>query len=228
LTEPLGLRGRKKQQTRALIAATAWRLFEAHGFEAVTVGAIAREANVAEKTVFNYFPTKEDLFYSSLESFEQDLLMALRERPAGETVLRAFRTFLLDGSRAGLLAVRGTAAAEARRRLRHRNRMIAESPALQARERQIMSQTTRALADLIAAETRAPAGDISAMVVATALVGVHAALIEFVRRRTLAEQDEFRLARDLRAQARRAFDLLESGLRHYAAAGSRSRPKSRR
>lgn len=223
------MRGRKKQQTRALIAETAWRLFEAHGFEAVTVGAIAREADVAEKTVFNYFPTKEDLFYSPFESFEQDLLGALRQRPAGESVLQAFRTFLLDASRAGLLAVRGTAVDEARRRLRHRSRMIAESPALQARERQIMSQTTRALADLIAAETRAPAGDISAMVVATALVGVHAAMIEFVRRRTLAEQDEFRrLARDLGVQARRAFDLLESGLQHYAAAGSRSRPRSRR
>ena len=47
---------------------------------------IAREADVAEKTVFNYFPTKEDLFYSRLEAFEEELLAAIRERAPGESV----------------------------------------------------------------------------------------------------------------------------------------------
>ena len=54
----LGLRERKKQQARELIAETARRLFVERGFEGVTVAEIAREADVAEKTVFNYFPTK--------------------------------------------------------------------------------------------------------------------------------------------------------------------------
>src|SRR5262245_27740873 len=97
-----GLRERKKQQTRRLIADTARRLFGERGFEAVTVAEVAREADVSEATVFNYFPTKEDLFYSGLEAFEEELLSAIRDRDAGESVIAAFRRFVLKPR--GLLA----------------------------------------------------------------------------------------------------------------------------
>src|SRR4051795_2047322 len=98
-----GLRERKKQRTRELIADTARRLFAERGFEAVTVAEVAREAEVAEKTVFNYFPTKEDLFYSRLEAFEDELLTAIRDRAPGESVLAAFGAFLLG--RSGVLSL---------------------------------------------------------------------------------------------------------------------------
>src|SRR6266508_6452898 len=97
-----GLRERKKQRTRERIAETAQRLFRERGFDAVSVAEIARAADVAEKTVFNYFPTKEDLFYSRLESFEEELLAAIRAREPGESVLAAFGRFVLKPS--GLLA----------------------------------------------------------------------------------------------------------------------------
>ena len=74
-----GLRERKKERTRQLIADTAKRLFAERGFEAVTVGEIARAAEVAEATVYNYFPTKEDLVYWRFESFEERLLEAIRD-----------------------------------------------------------------------------------------------------------------------------------------------------
>ena len=90
----MGLRESKKLQTRQAIAATGMRLFVTRGFDHVTVGEIAREAGVSEKTVFNYFPTKEDLFYSRLEAFEEGLLGAVRRREPGESVLAAFRGFL--------------------------------------------------------------------------------------------------------------------------------------
>jgi hypothetical protein len=59
VTTQLGLRERKKQQTRDLIAKTAARLFAERGFDAVTVAEVARDANVSEVTVFNYFPAEE-------------------------------------------------------------------------------------------------------------------------------------------------------------------------
>src|SRR3978361_4336 len=86
----LGLRERKKEQTRQLIAETARRLFSERGFERVTVAEIARTAEVSEQTVFNYFPTKEDLVYWRLQSFEDELLRTIREREPGEPALAAF------------------------------------------------------------------------------------------------------------------------------------------
>src|SRR3954467_13110985 len=100
MPEP-GLRERKKQETRRRIAETARALFSDHGFEAVTVVDVAHAAQVAPQTVFNYFPRKEDLFFWQLESFEDELLTAVRGRAPGESVLDAFGRFLL--TRRGLL-----------------------------------------------------------------------------------------------------------------------------
>lgn len=57
---------------------------------------IARAAEVSEATVFNYFQTKEDLVYSGLEVFEEELLVAIRDRAPGESVVDAFGTFVLE------------------------------------------------------------------------------------------------------------------------------------
>ena len=228
MTEPLGLRGRKKRQTREAIAEAAWRLFMAEGFEAVTVAQVASEAGVSEKTVFNYFATKEDLFYHRLESFEDWLLTAVRNRPKGETVAGAVRRFLLQPM--GLLAPK--AAREARqfqRRLRLFHRAIAASPALQAREQQIHRHTAHALAELVAAELGARKDDVLPLAVAGALIGVHAAILEYVRRRTIAEDDDPRqLARAVRAQLAKAFQALESGLSRYESAARPVRPVRRK
>ena len=89
-----GLRERKKQETRLQIADAARRLFLERGFEAATMTDIAEAAGVSPATVFNYFPTKEDLFYSRLESFEEELLDAITGREPGEPILAAFARFV--------------------------------------------------------------------------------------------------------------------------------------
>jgi AcrR family transcriptional regulator len=211
MSQRLGLRERKKQQTRERIADTAGRLFAERGFEPVTVAEIAREADVSEQTVFNYFPTKEDLFYSRLETFEEGMLQAIRERDRGETVLAAFRRFVARPR--GLLAEQEPSEARAAaERLRTISRIIVNSPALLAREQQIFERYTRSLADLIADETKTATGDIGPWVMANALVGVHRALIDQVRRRTLAGAHGEALAREIRRQAERGFAVLERGL----------------
>jgi AcrR family transcriptional regulator len=207
---PQGLRARKKEQTRQLIAETARRLFTERGFERVTVAEVARAADVAEQTVFNYFPSKEDLVYWRLEPFEQELLQTIRDRERGESVLAAFKRFLL--ARRGLL---GKADPEARERLAALTRMIAESSALLAREQQILAGYTEALAALIVEDTGARAGAVQPFVAANAMVGVHRFLIDYTRRRIVAGAMGPRLARDVRAQAEQAFALLEEGLGDY-------------
>jgi AcrR family transcriptional regulator len=211
----MGLRERKKARTRQLIADTAWRLFADRGFERVTVAEVAREAQVAVATVFNYFPTKEDLFFFRLEAFGADLVGAVAGRPAGESAVAAFRRQLLGAG--GLLAQVEAGDDQALERLRTVNRVIAASPALQARERQAFAATADALADRLAADTGAAPGDLDAQVVANALVGVQRALVAYTRRRILADERPVRLAADVRRLAERAFALLEGGLGDYAA-----------
>jgi AcrR family transcriptional regulator len=205
------LRERKKQRTRQLIADTARRQFAERGFEAVTVAEIAREAEVAQKTVFNYFPTKEDLFYSRLEAFEEELLAAIRDRPAGTTMIAAFGDFLLQPR--GVFALEDTDAAT--EQLRTITRVITESPALLARERQVFARYTESLAGLIAEETGAGPDDVEPRAAAGALLAVHRALIDYVRRRTIAGASAHAIARGLRPEAMRAFARLEHGFGDY-------------
>jgi AcrR family transcriptional regulator len=202
-----GLRERKKQRTRQLIAETARRLFAERGFEQVTVAEIARAADVAPATVFNYFPTKEDLFYSRLEAFEDELLHAIRARPRGQSVLAAFGAFLLD--QRGVLAMGDDATAQ----IRTVTRVITESPALLARERQVFDHYATTLARLIAEDTKAD--DVTARVVANTLLGLHRALIDRVRERALAGAPASEIRADVRAHAQQAIALLERGLAEF-------------
>jgi AcrR family transcriptional regulator len=212
MTADLGLRERKKLRTRQLLSETARRLFSERGFEQVSIAEIAREAELSEQTVFNYFPRKEDLVYSGLEAFEDRLLTAIRERPPDQTVIAAFGDFILEAR--GFLATDDEAAA---RELMAVTRMIAASPALLAREQQIFARYTNTLAQLIAAETGARAGDQRPLVVANALIGVHRALIAYVRERLdSGATDRRRLARDVRQRGENALSLLSHGLGDYA------------
>jgi AcrR family transcriptional regulator len=210
----MGLRELKKEQTRQLIVDTAWRLFADRGFDDVTVTEIAREAQVAKATVFNYFPTKEDLFFPRLEDFGARMVEAVATRDPGETAPAAFRRHLLGTG--GLLDRVEAGDAEALHRLRTVNRVIATSPALRAREREATAACADALAALLASETGAPAGDIEAQVAANALMGVHRALVDYVRARVLADDRLTRLAADVREQTGRAFALLEHGFGDHA------------
>jgi AcrR family transcriptional regulator len=90
-----GLRASKKAETRARIAETAAMLFAARGYDDVTVIDVARAAEVAEKTVYNYFPTKESLALDRDEEEITRLIGLVRHRPPGVTPARAIRADVL-------------------------------------------------------------------------------------------------------------------------------------
>lgn len=209
MTEP-GLRERKKQRTRGLIADTAAALFAERGFDEVTVAEIARAAEVSEATVFNYFHTKEGLVLSGMEDFEAALLQAIRDRPQGVSVLAAFGEFAAQPR--GLLVDKHPAAIE---RLAAAARMTAGSATLRARERQLFDDCTERLAALLADESGGRDGDIEPWVVANALMGVHRMLKEYVHHEVLAGRRGPSLARDVLTKGKRAFALLEQGLAGY-------------
>lgn len=95
MPEP-GLRELKRARTRRLIADTAARLFAERGYEQVTVSEIARAAEVAEQTLYNYFPTKEQLILDREQEIEQRLTDLIRSRPAGVSPAAAIRDYVLQ------------------------------------------------------------------------------------------------------------------------------------
>ena len=209
-----GLRERKKQKTRKLIAETARRLFAERSFEAVSVSEIARAAEVSEATVFNYFAKKDDLVFEGMALFEGEMLKAVRERPSGESVVRAFGRFAIQTRGALASNDPGTAAS-----LTEVSRLIAASPTLRAREREILAGFAHSLAELIGEEIGAREGDLRPVVVAHALIGLHSALISFVRQRVLDEgssADLRKIGREVQSRGKKALEPLEAGLHDFA------------
>ncbi|MFE0375893.1 TetR/AcrR family transcriptional regulator [Streptomyces inhibens] len=122
-----GLRERKKRQTRQYISDMATGLFLERGFDAVTIAEIAEAANVSVNTVYNYFPSKEDLFLDRSKGLVDRLSRFVRARAAGESaavaVLRELReevesvspkVGLIEGFDRFMKVVHGSAALQAR------------------------------------------------------------------------------------------------------------------
>ncbi len=224
-----GLRERKKQRTRQAIAAAALRLFIERGFEQVTVAEVAAAAEVAEKTVFNYFPTKEDLFFADAAAMDSGVIIdAIRQRPAGESPLDAFRRLLAD--KPAFEAEAGQAGPFTPAQLDiHQQAMwvLQRSPALRTHLREQFARLEASIADLLAEETGAGANDVEPKVAAAALVGVIRAVTDRFLAQAAANQDDqdrHGLMAALAEDTTRALDLLERGLSGYAAAAPRPQP----
>ncbi|MFI5528180.1 TetR/AcrR family transcriptional regulator [Kitasatospora sp. NPDC051853] len=142
MTTETGLRESKKRETRQLISDCATRLFIEQGFERTTIAEIAAAARVAKKTVTNYFARKEDLALDRYEEFTQGLARAVAGRGPAEVPLdavsRAFRAALMAHDPA--VGFTGPAFA----------RMIADSPTLTARIRELHDLREEALAGALA------------------------------------------------------------------------------
>jgi len=205
--ETPGLRERKKAKTRLAISDVATRMFIERGFDAVTVAEVAAAADVSVATIFNYFETKEDLFFDREGELIAELCRSVRERPAGETITTALhRTFLgaLDAMLPRLAA--GGAAFL---------RTVEASPALRARARFALDKAEAALAETFAEETAAAPGDASPRAVAAMVAGICRMLLEDLTAAVLRGDPVTVAKRRLRKTCDRAFELLESGVRGY-------------
>ena len=205
-----GLREIKKRETRQLISDRATRLFIEQGFERTTIAEIAGAARVAKKTVTNYFPRKEDLALDHQAEFVAGLARALAAREPGESALQALRRAFLAAV-AAQDPVAGFAGPEF-------TRMIAESPTLSARLRDLHDQREEALAEALAEATGAPAHDITPRTAAALLAGVHRVLFRRIQDLTLAGRTNPEIAGIVEEEAARAFDLLAPALADYARA----------
>jgi AcrR family transcriptional regulator len=164
----VGLREANKARTRLAISDVATHLFIEKGFEKVTVAEIADAAHVSVKTVFNYFASKEELFFDRADDVCDALLEAIRQRPDGMSVLEAIRAPL--AGRLVPFEVDGWHPLRNPERYEQFRSFIAAehaSPALRARRLVIAEQWTGAFADVFESELgdRRAARVLAAMVI---------------------------------------------------------------
>ncbi len=204
----VGLRESKKNETRQLISDHATRLFIERGFEETTIADIAAVSRVAKKTVTNYFARKEDLAFDHQEEFVAGLARTVAGRAAGESALGALRREFLAGveRQDPVIGFAGERFC----------RMIAESPTLTARLRDLHDQREEALARLLAEETGVANDDFGAYAVAAQLGAAQRALFQRIMRLTLSGLPNGDIAATVADDARRVFGLLEVSFGDYA------------
>ena len=206
-----GLRARKKRAAREAIAATARRLFAERGFDAVTVAEIAAAADVSEKTVFNHFPTKEDLAFAGREEGLMRLVAAITERAGTDSVLDVFRALtttviddLVAPGNEDLLAVA---------------KIIRHSPTLQERLTAGWESGAAVVTAAVAETSGAADDDLVPGIVARALWWTHRSIFLVALHGLLAEEDREQLVARLRVAAEQAYGQLEAGFGEYGKRG---------
>ncbi|WP_236041845.1 TetR/AcrR family transcriptional regulator [Streptomyces sp. Y2F8-2] len=203
-----GLRERKKQRTRTAISEAAITLFLEHGFNQVSVAQVAEAAEVSKRTLFAYFPTKEDLVVHRLADHETEIARVVRARPPGTAPLTAVRENFLRGLRERDPFTGLNDHPEVRRLLR----MILDAPSLVARMERFKTGAERALAEALRETAETP--ELTARLAAVQIVAVHWALAQDnAERLAYGEPADERYAGAV-ADAEHAFALLENGLRH--------------
>jgi AcrR family transcriptional regulator len=199
-----GLRDLKKARTRQLIAQTAARLFAEHGYENVAVSDVAREAEVAQQTVYNYFSNKEQLVADREQQIQDRLCDLVRSRPANLTAAAAVRDFVL----ATVEAIRRVPPDIWRGELGY---LAAMSPAVHRLALDLIDRQAVALARAISDTTAVPPE--IARLQGIALAGVFQIIIGESGRRTREGESQATIADELHANVANVLDELDRWLR---------------
>jgi AcrR family transcriptional regulator len=200
-----GLRERKKRQTRDTIAAAALALFLEHGYDAVTVVDVAVAADVSEKTVFNHFPTKEDLVFANAEEKLSERAEAIRSRPPGTPVSRVFEAETLR-------FLNAIEAGEVDRAMTV-PRLVRSSPVLRGRLMLAWENEASTLTKAVTDDE----DDLIAAAAVRSLVWAHRVVFRAAMRRLIAGEVPADVASDLRIECARVYARLDHGLAGYGA-----------
>jgi len=155
MSNRIKLRDRKKEMTRQAISNVATRLFVEHGFDKVSVADIADEAEVARKTVFNYFRRKEDLVFDREDEVRELVRKAITDRGRVPPV-RAFQALMRE-----LLEMQHPLFRITDRPIAFW-RMVAESPTLTAHARGLQATLADDLSGMLSDAAGRPRSDADA------------------------------------------------------------------
>ena len=208
---PESLRERKKRETRQLLTDTATEMFLAKGFDGVRVSEIAEACGVSEKTVFNYFPTKEALVMDRLDNGADALLAALAD-PALTPVQAALGVLREElASMMGRLSAQKSfrQGAEQYRRFSAR---VWSTPALRAHQNAVNERVTTQAARVLAERHGQNPEDPEPRITAAALLALWTVQFRSLERRLRSAKSVDQLSTAVTEDVRRAADVLERGL----------------
>jgi AcrR family transcriptional regulator len=196
----VGLRERKKARTRRVIADAAARLFAERGYEQVAVSDVAREAEVSEQTVYNYFQTKEQLVTDLHPYFDEELDRRIRTRESGTSPAAAIRELALEA----VDGIRRVPAEQWRGELGY---LSAMSPTVHRLALEMSDRQAMTIANAIRATTRLTPE--IARVQGIALAGVFQVVINEAGQRTREGQTQDQIADHLRPAIETVLDDLD-------------------
>ncbi|MGC1184589.1 MAG: TetR family transcriptional regulator [Candidatus Dormiibacterota bacterium] len=210
LDETEGLRERKKRQTRQLISDTATELFLERGFHQVRVAEVAEACGVSEKTVFNYFPTKESLVLDEEREMAAEVRRALAPNSSGKSLVNGAVEVILENVRDLFAHL-----AQEEHALDHTRRfieMIDTTPELRAAQRDVMERLVQVAAQALAQRARVNPEDPEPQMAATTLIGLWKVSLRATKRH-MEQGLPADQARDaVIADVRRAGRLIHTGL----------------
>jgi AcrR family transcriptional regulator len=152
-----GLRERKKRATRDALARAALELFVERGYDETTLAEIAEMAGVSTRTIFAYFPSKEDILFATMQTMRDALAQALADRPAGTDALTSLQEFILSS-------------AHEKTELDHKlGQVIAADPTLSSHKRARIAEFQEVLAAAIADDLGVGPDDLRPQVAAASL-----------------------------------------------------------
>jgi AcrR family transcriptional regulator len=196
----VGLRERKKARTRRVIADAAARLFAERGYEQVAVSDVAREAEVSEQTVYNYFQTKEQLVTDLHPYFQEELDRRIRTRARGTSPAAAIRELALD-------AVEGIRRVPAEQWRGELGYLAAISPTVHRLALEMSDRQANTIANAISDTT--PLTPEIARLQGIALAGVFQIIINQAGQRTREGQTQDQIADQLRPAIETVLDDLD-------------------
>jgi AcrR family transcriptional regulator len=214
--EVSGLRERKKRLMRQQLTDTATRMFMERGFDAVRVTEIAEACGVSEKTVFNYFPTKESLILDRLESTVASLKAGLAD-PALSPVLAALR--ILDGELGAMTSwlARQDDLAQASAAIQRFDALIQHTPALRAHQSDMMDQFTAVAASILADRAEMSPEDPEPQIAAAALLGLWRIQYQALPKYLDGTRPPAQVHQAVTADVHRAAELIDKGLNSFPA-----------
>jgi AcrR family transcriptional regulator len=218
VAEAGGLRARKKRMMRQQLSDTATEMFLERGFDAVRVAEIAEACGVSEKTVFNYFPTKESLILDRLESTVASLRTGLAE-PGVPPVEAALR--ILDGELGAMTSwlSRQDDPLQAAAAIRRFGALIRATPSLRAYQSDMMDQFVAVAAEVLAERAATSADEPEPQIAATALLGLWRIQFQVLSRYLDGIRTPAQVHQAVTADVQRAAQLIDAGLSSFATGG---------